>query len=371
MGVSAATVDLDAIRANVRALLGCLAPGVGLMAVVKANGYGHGAVPAARAALEAGARWLGVAHVEEGLALRRAGIGAPVLVLVPPPPEDLDGALAAELSLTVCSREHAEAAAARARAAGRMARLHLKVDTGMGRLGADPAGAQELVRAIRALPGATLEGLFSHFATADESDLSFARSQMEAFRALTGGLTAAGLRPAVCHMANTAAILNLPGCHFDLVRAGIGVYGIYPSPHVPRTVALRPALSWTTRIAFIKEVAPGTPISYGRTYVTQGARRIAALPVGYGDGYPRLLSNRGRVLVRGRRVPVVGRVCMNLTLVDVTEVPGVREGDEAVLLGRQGDEEITAEDLAALARTIPYEITCGIGRSASLRHLNP
>ncbi len=371
MGVSAAAVDLDAVRANVRALLGSLAPGAGLMAVVKANGYGHGAVPVARAALQAGARWLGVAHVDEGLVLRRAGVRAPVLVLVPAPPADLDRALAAGLSLTVCSREHAEAAAARARAAGVTARLHLKVDTGMGRLGADPAQAPDLVRAIRALPGAELEGLFSHFATADEPDLSFARSQLEAFQGLVSGLAATGLRPALCHMANTAAILNLPSSHLDLVRAGIGVYGIYPSPHVARRVPLRPALSWSTRIAFVKEVSPGTSLSYGRTYIARGVRRIATLPVGYGDGYPRVLSNRGRVLVHGRRVPVVGRVCMNLTLVDVTGVPGVREGDEAVLLGRQDGEEITADELAALARTIPYEITCGIGRNAPLRHLNP
>ncbi len=369
MRPTVARVDLEAVRHNVGALASLTPAGTALMAVVKADAYGHGAVPVARAALEAGARWLGVALVEEALELRDAGIAAPILVLGPTPDEALDAALTRGVSLAVFTPDRIDAMARRARALGVEGRVHLKVDTGMGRVGATPEQAPALAEGVHRSPHLRLEGVFSHFATADEADLAFARRQLRTFLEVLRSVEARGIPPGIRHMANTAGILALPASHLDMVRAGIGIYGIYPSDEVARPVELRPALRWTTRIAFLKEVPAGTPLSYGRTHVTPGPRRIAVLPVGYADGYPRLLSNRGSVLVRGRRAPVVGRVCMDMTLADVTGVPGAREGDEVVLIGRQAGEEITADEVARLTGTIAYEVTCNVGRRVPREHV--
>lgn len=356
-----AVIDLSCVTHNVRALRSVTAPGVRQMAVVKADGYGHGAVPVARAALEAGAEWLGVALVEEGRELREAGIAAPILVLGATFGGDAGEAVASRLSTAVWDRGSALALDAAARSAGTRAPVHLKVDTGMGRLGLPPGEAAEFAAWIAELGGLRLEGVFSHLAAADESDLAFARRQLADFLEVLAALEARRLRVPLRHLANTAATMTLPETHLDLVRNGIGVYGLHPAPAVPRTVDLRPAMSLRTRVAQIKEVGPGVPLSYGATFVTRRRSRIATLPVGYGDGYPRLLSNRGEVLLRGRRAPIVGRVCMDMTLVDATDVPGVEGGDEAVLFGRQGGAFLGAEEVAEAVGTIHYEITCGVG----------
>ncbi|GAB4256591.1 alanine racemase [Deferrisoma sp.] len=362
-----ARIDLGAVVHNVRAL-GALTPaGTAFMAVVKADAYGHGAVPVARAARDAGASWFGVALLEEALELRGAGLSEPVLVLGAVPASAAPAAVGAGVRLALFDPDLARALDAAARGRGRPARVHLKIDTGMGRVGVRPEDLPAFLDLLGTLPGVEVEGVFTHFATADETDLSFARNQLERFHRCLELLSHRGVRPRIRHAANTAGILALPESHLDLVRAGIGLYGIYPSDEVVRSADLRPVLRWTTRIAHLKDVPPGTPLSYGRTHVTPGPRRIATLPVGYGDGYPRLLSNRGAVLVRGRRAPVVGRVCMDMILVDVTEVPGAEPGDEVVLLGRQGEEEIPADELARLTGTIPYEITCNVGKRVPRR----
>ncbi len=357
-----ATVDLARVAHNVRSLRALTATPTLQMAVVKADAYGHGAVPVARSALAAGASWLGVALVEEGLELRRAAIAAPLLVLGAFAPEDVDPALSAGITLTVFDREQVLSLSDRARALGQTAPVHLKIDTGMGRLGIPAADALAFTEWLVRLPGISLGGVFSHFATADETDLSFARRQLETFLEILAALDARGIEVGIRHMANTAATMVLPESHLDLVRNGIGIYGLYPSREVARTAELRPALSLRTAIAFLKAVPAGTPLSYGCTFVTDTPSRIATLPVGYGDGYPRLLSNRGSVLVGGARAPLVGRVCMDMILADVSSLPGAAMGDPVVLIGEQGDQEITADELAELSGTINYEITCNVGR---------
>ncbi len=357
-----AVVDLGRIAANIRALRALCAPGVLQMAVVKADGYGHGAVPVARAALEAGATWLGVALTAEGRALRAAGIGAPILLLGSPLPEAAPEIVEAGLTASVCTAEFARALDRAAAAAGRVAEVHLELDTGMGRVGVPAAEAVAFADFLGGLPHLALGGVYSHLATADEADLGPTHRQCDAFEAALGALAARGVRVPLAHLANTAGTLALPRSHHGLVRTGIGIYGLYPSAEAPRAALLAPALSLVTRVAQIKWVAPGTPLSYGGTHVTPRPTRVATLPVGYADGYPRLLSNRGAVLVGGRRAPVLGRVCMDMTLVDVTDRPETALGDEVVLLGEQGGEAVTADELAGLTGTISYEITCGIGQ---------
>lgn len=358
-----AIVDLEAIAHNVRALKQRTQPGTELMAIVKADGYGHGAVPVARACLAAGAARLGVAIIEEGIELRRAGIAAPILVVGATPPERAPEALDHHLALAVYSQELVLALEAAASERGRRARVHLKVETGMGRLGLPPG--EELLALARLCAGLRrieVEGVFSHLALADSADKSHARQQRVAFEAALSDLESVGVRPPVRHLANSAATLELPECHYDVVRPGISLYGYYPSAEVAPTAGLRPALTWLTRVAWVKDVPPGTCIGYGCTYRTPTAARIATLPLGYADGYPRALSNVGEVLIGGKRAPIVGRVCMDQIMVDVSDVPGVACGDEAVLLGRQGDQVITADDIARRIGTINYEILTGVGK---------
>ena len=364
-----AIVNLDCVAHNIRSLRAATAPGTLQMAVVKANAYGHGAVPVARAALAAGSEWLAVATVAEGVELRDAGLTAPILVLAPVTEADgIDLALANHLSLTVCSQRGAEVVGHRA-TTGPAAPVHVKVDTGMGRLGVEYSHAAEFITRIGEHPRLRLEGVFSHFASADETDLRFARVQLQRFRQVLAAIAERGIETPLRHMANTAATLVLPESHLDLVRVGIGIYGLYPSPEVPRSVDLRPALRWETAISHLKTVSRDTPLSYGCTFQTTRESRIATLPVGYADGYPRLLSNRGSVVVRGRPAPVVGRVCMDMILVDVTDVPGVACGDPVLLIGREGETETSADDIARLCDTINYEVTCAIGGRVERVHL--
>ena len=369
-----AEVDLGALRANVGVLRAALAPGARLLAVVKADAYGHGAVPVARAALEAGAAVLGVALLEEGLALRAAGIRAPVLVMGWTPPDRAAEVAAADLAQAVFTSEDGRALAAAGRAAGRRVRLHAKLDTGMGRVGwpvRTPAGQEAAAAAIAALagfPGAELAGIFTHFAGADEPDLAGPRAQLAAFGAVLSLLEARGVRPSVRHAANTAALLRLPETHLDLCRAGIGLYGYLPSPEVPDP-GLRPVLSWYTRVALVKDLAPGDAVSYGSTYTAERRERVATLPVGYADGWRRALSNRGHVLLGGVPAPVRGRVCMDQIVVSAEGSGDVRQGDVAVLLGAQGGARRWADALAAELETISYEVLCNIQPRVPRRYL--
>ena len=358
-----AEINLDHIAHNVRLLRGRTAPGARFMAVVKADGYGHGAAEVARTALENGAEWLAVAIVDEGVLLRREGFAAPILVLGYTPPEQAERAVAHDLTLTVYRRDLAEALARAASAAGKTARVHVKIDTGMGRIGLPPGPeAVEFIASLSDLPNLAVEGLFTHFAVADSLDQSYTWEQFSRFRRVIDDLERRGIQIPIKHAANSAAIIALPETHLDLVRAGIAMYGLAPSSEVGNGIGLRPAMEWKTRIAHLKRIPPGTSVSYGRKYVAEAETVVATLPAGYADGYSRAWSSRGTVLVGGRRVPVIGRVCMDQTMIALPPDLEARVGDEVVLMGRQGEAAVTADELAEGLGTINYEITCLVGK---------
>ncbi len=357
-----AEVDLEALRWNFRQARRRAGAGRKILCVVKANAYGHGAVPCSRALVKAGADGLGVATVEEGAELRRAGLRVPVVLLGLVQPYEAAAVVRYNLQPTLSGEEVQMRALARAaRSAGKRLAVHLKVDTGMGRIGVTPEEAPERARRLRKLPGLELAGIFSHLAHADGRDAGLLRRQNVRLQTAAAAIRRQSWPRALVHLANSAALLEAPDTYADMVRPGLMLYGLYPAPRFRRRAVLKPALSWKTKIIALKTVPPGTGLSYGHTYVTRRRSRIATLPVGYADGFARGLSNSGRVLVRGRSCPVVGRVCMDMTLVDVTTVPGVRLGEEVVLLGRQGRAVLGADDMARSLGTISYEILCLIG----------
>jgi alanine racemase len=352
-------VNLEAIAHNVRRIVGLVGPGVRVLAVLKADAYGHGAIRVARTALNNGASYLGVASINEGAALRRVDITAPILVLGYTPAWQARDLVLHDLSATVFNLDVARMLSRAARELNREVRVHIKVDSGMGRLGLLPEEVPAFAADLRSLPGLVLEGIFTHLATAD-SDLDYARWQLVRFRQVLEALARAGVTFPLVHAANSAAILGLPESHFAMVRAGIAMYGLQPSPEVPLPLDFRLALSFKTQVAQVKTLAPGSFVGYGKTYRTAGKERIAVLPVGYADGFRRAPRHWGEVLIRGQRAPIVGRVSMDQTTVDVSHVPGVRQGDEVVLIGEQGDERITAEEVAERLGTINYEVVSEI-----------
>ena len=340
-------VDLEAIRHNVRALGAVIAPAM-LCAVVKADGYGHGDVPVAEAAVEAGATWLAVALVEEGARLREAGVEAPILLLSEPPLSDASEVARWNLTPTVYRADFAEAL----RAAG-AERVHVKVDTGMHRVGVAPAALPTLVEACRAT-GITIDAIWTHFAASEEVG-DFTTAQIAAFDEAIVGLDAP-----MTHLANTAGGILYPEARRDLVRIGIGIYGIHPGPATRSWVTLKPAMRIVSRVGYVQRLAAGNRPSYGRRRALAEDSNVVTVPIGYADGLPRGLSDQGQVLVGGRRHPLAGTVTMDQIVVDVGDMT-VRVGDEVVLIGRQGDEEITADEWAGLLGTIPYEVVCQIG----------
>ncbi len=360
-----AVVDLDAIRDNV-ALLRSAAPSAALMAVVKADGYGHGLLPSARAALDAGAGWLGVAVLEEALALRAAGITVPILSWLNVPGEPLADGVAADVDLSVSAAWALAETVAAARAVGRPARVHLKVDTGLARNGATTADWPDLVAAAAAAQASgeiAVVGVWSHFAYADDPGHPTIARQVGVFLEALAVAKAAGLHPEVRHLANSAATLTLPAAHFDLVRPGIAVYGLSPVPQVS-TYGLRPAMTLRGRVALVKDVPAGIGVSYGHRYTTAARTRLALVPMGYADGVPRAATNAGEVWLGGRRRRISGTVCMDQFVVDVGVDVGddaVEAGDEVVLFGPGDRGEPTAYDWADTVDTIAYEIVTRIG----------
>jgi alanine racemase len=355
-------VDLAALRQNVRMLRELAAPAE-VMAVVKADGYGHGAVPVARAATEAGAAWLGVALVEEGVALRDAGLDAPIMVLSEPPIDAAPAVLASRLTPVVYTQAGIEALAKATSAAGWSEPLavHLKIDTGMHRVGCSERDARVLADVIRECGELTLGGVLTHFAVADEPDNPYTALQLARFDAALDELSRAGVAPGVVHAANSAATLAFPAARRNLVRCGVAIYGIAPAPLFDGTLPLEPVMSFKARVSHIRKLDAGERVSYGLRYVLARPATVATVPVGYADGVPRALGHRGgEVLIRGRRHPIAGTITMDQLLVDVGDEE-VEHGDEVVLLGRQGDEEITAAEWAQRLDTIGYEIVCGIG----------
>ncbi len=374
-----AVVDLSAVAENYRTAVEV--GGRPVVAVVKANAYGHGMVAVAGELAALGSHMLGVALVEEGIELREAGIATPILVLGAAYGGQYDLLVAHRLVPLVFAPEHLDGLARAARAAGVRATAHLKVDTGMGRIGLRPSELAGFAAQALRTPEVAVEGVCTHFASADLEDPLLARRQLALLGEASSSLARAGLPLRYRHVANSAALLALPEARQDLTRPGIMLYGYVPFPPgaspeglVALAGRLRRALTWRTEVVQVKEVEEGTPISYGGRWVARRRSRIATLPVGYADGYPRRLSGRpgfgaGEVLVRGKRVPVAGTVCMDLTMVDVTEVPGVAPGEEVVLLGSQGRETVDAVELAERGGTIPYEILCGIGSRVPRRYV--
>jgi len=349
-------IDLDAIAGNVRRLRQIVTPQAQILAVLKADAYGHGASKVARVALNNGATWLGVACLGEALTLREQGIEAPILVLGFTPAWQARQVVQNNISATVFSTPVAEALSQAARDLGRPARVHIKVDTGMGRLGLLPEEVLPFMREIARLPALEIEGIFSHLAAADEEDLTYTHWQIARFEEVLRTLEGEGLRPPLAHIANSAAALRLREAHYDMVRIGIALYGLSPSACVPLPEGFRPALSFKCQVAQVKSLPEGSFVGYGRTFRTSRPSRIAVIPVGYADGFRRAPRHWGEVLVRGRRAPLVGRVSMDQATIDVTDIPDVRQGDEVVLIGEQGGERITVEEVAERLGTIHYEV---------------
>jgi alanine racemase len=356
-----AIVDLSAIQHNLGLARRLVGPRVKIMAAVKAAAYGHGIVEVSRAVLDAGAEWLGVGSVWEGKCLREAGLEAPILVLGPTSLRESPLILTYRLSQVISSYELAEALSAEAQRQGGEIGIHLKVDSGMGRLGIRPEEALSLCVRLAKLPRLRWEGLMTHFAVAHERDKSYTRAQLESFQQTAEALRREGFHFPLRHAANSAAIVDLPESHHDMVRPGIMLYGYFPSSEVSPRVPLRPALTFRTEIGHLKSLQPGESVSYGRQFIASRPTRVAILPVGYADGYHRGLSHRAQVIVQGRIAPVIGIICMDMTAVEVTDIPEAKVGDEVILMGRQGEVEISAEQIAQWLNTIPYEVLTGIG----------
>ena len=354
-----AEIDLAAVKRNAAAFKSLLRPTTALCAVVKADGYGHGAEAVARAAIRAGADRLAVAILDEALSLRAAGFTEDILILGHTPPHQ--SRLVAEngLTQTIFNLEQAEALAGAADSSGLMVKVHLKIDTGMGRLGVPPAEAADFAAGVDRYPNVVVEGVFTHFARADSRDRTFTLKQLELFRGAVGAIENRGVPIAVKHCANSAAALDLPETRLDMVRVGLGLYGLWPSAEIDRPIELVPAMRFKTAITMLKRVPAGTPLSYGGTHVTAAETDLATLPVGYADGLSRRLSGRGRVVIGGRSAPLVGRICMDQCLADVTGIPGLAEGDEALLFG---GPELPAEEVADLLDSINYEVVCMVGK---------
>ncbi len=356
-----ALIDIEAFRSNFRVVRSMIGSGVNIMPIVKANAYGHGMVPLSRAAIEEGAAMLGVARSTEAFALREAGIRHRTLIFEIVPPEHEERCLIEECELTVTSEQTARRIDAVAKRLNRTARVHVKIDSGMGRLGIPSATAADAIPIIARLPNLAIESIYSHFATSEAEDQAFAREQLDRFRAVLSSLRSSGIAPPLVHMANSGAILAFPEAHFSMVRPGLMLYGSVPRRGMQGEAVLKPVLSLRSVVTQVKTVSAGTTISYGRRYTASRQTRIATIPIGYADGYSRLLTNKGTVLINDRRFPVAGTVCMDHMMADVGMDGNVQEGDHVTLIGREGSEEIRTWDIAELMQTIPYEVTCLIG----------
>ena len=355
-----AVTNLAAYKLNLEKIISYIGDSVRLMAVVKANAYGHGMLECARTALEAGASMLGVAIAPEGAQLRKAGINAPILVMSQQSFKHIPSLLENDLTISLTSFKMLAELKKMLAENNRTCRVHVKVDTGMGRIGIQPDKAPELVEKAWNTPGITVEGIFTHFSSADEDMDSFSRNQIAVFKELLRKLSDKGIRPEIAHMCNSAGTLKFPEAHLDLVRPGIMTYGLIPYPGSEERLVLEPVMTLKSRITFIKEVPAGFKVSYSGTFVTKRPSRLATVPAGYGDGYNRHLSNRGKAIVNGIPVPVAGRVCMDQTVFDITDAGEVREGDTITLIGKDGDAGVTVEDHAEIAGTISHEIVTGI-----------
>jgi len=356
-----AEIDLAAFRHNMAAVKGLVNGGASVMAVVKADAYGHGAHVIAAEALKCGADYLAVARLNEALDLRESGIDAPLLLFGQSLPSYAEYYIKHNIIVSAHSFGAASALSSAAVKRGAILSMHVKVDTGMGRLGLVNGVEADAVKRINDLPGIRVEGVYSHFANADAADKSDAELQLHKFLAIRDRLIHCFNSAPLFHIANSAAVMELPESHLDMVRPGIMLYGLYPSAEMDREkTSLMPVMSLKSQINQIKKVPPGFPVSYGSTYVTDKESIIATVPAGYADGYSRLLSSRGEMLVNGERAPIIGRVCMDLTMLDVSHIPGAGEGEGVVLFGTGGEEFLGADEIAEKTGTISYEVVSGI-----------
>ena len=360
-----ADIDLDAFRFNLDSIKKNINENTQIITVLKADGYGHGAVPLAKEAEKEERVWgIAVATVEEALELRRGGIKKPLLILGYTYQEDYDLIAEEELRPTVFKLSMAQELSQAALRKNKTIKIHIKIDTGMSRIGyRDLEKSVPEILEISRLPGLEIEGLFTHFARADEREKAPAYQQLEKYQAFQKALKEAGLKIPLCHCSNSAGIIRIPEANMDAVRAGIILYGLYPSEEVEKEpVPLKPLMTLKSHIAYIKTLEPGVQISYGGTYTTQKETRVATIPVGYADGYARSLSNKGWVLIRGKKAPILGRVCMDQFMVDVTHIPEAKENDEVILLGKSQDQQITMEELGELSGRFNYEFACCISK---------
>ena len=374
-----AEINLKAFKHNLQNLRAItepstgLGPATGIMAVIKADAYGHGAIPCAKAAIDIGVEYLGAGIIEEGIELRENNITEPILILGSIFPDEVADLVRHNFATILCTPHLAQALAKEAEKQGKTVNVHIKVDTGMNRLGVLPENLLPLIKTINNLPTLKLEALSTHFSSADDKDRSITTQQIELFQKTLSELQKAGVTmPPLTHLANTSALFRFPESRSKMVRPGLILYGALPSPILNSVVEeicqkenlqnFQPVMQWKSKIILLKSVQKGQPLSYSRKYFTPRDSVIATLPIGYADGLHRNLSNNMEVLIRGKRVPQVGTICMDMILIDVTEVPDVQMGDEVVIFGKQGEEEITVEELAKRSNTIPYEILCNVGK---------
>jgi len=362
-----AEIDLQAFRHNFQYLRDYISPQTRIMAVVKADAYGHGALPCARVAVEGGADYLGAGVIEEGIEFRQSGLETPILILGSIFPDEVEDLVRHDLSTIVCTLPLAQALAKEAKKQNKTTSMHIKVDTGMNRLGVSPEHLPELLNQISNLPNLKIEGVSTHFASADDEDLSITQAQLKKFQAALACLKK-GDSPLI-HCSNTSALFKYPESHFDMVRPGLILYGAHPSPTLQAVInekenlsPFQPVMQWKSQIILVKPVAKDQPVSYSGSFTTQRDSLIATLPIGYADGLHRSLSNKMDILIGGKRAPQIGNICMDMTLIDVTEIQDVQAGDEVVLFGKQEGQTITVEEMATKAGTIPYEILCNVGK---------
>lgn len=353
-------IDLNALVHNFKEIRKKVGPNVGVMAIVKAQGYGHGMVQVSRPLEKEGVSYFGVTSPFEAFSLRKEGIKSPILILGPTILDQAKKIIEKDITQTICTKEMALVLQGECKRLKKRLKVHIEVDTGMGRTGAPYQRALRLVREVVKIPGLEMEGIFTHFSTADEEDKSFTKEQIKRFKGVLEKLEGEGIDIPLRHAANSAGILNFSESYFNMMRPGLALYGIYPSEYVSRSLDLHPVMSLKSKVIYLKRVKKGATISYGKTYVPNKNTTIAILPIGYEDGYNRLLSNKGEVIIRGKRVRIAGRVCMDQTIIDVGEVPDVKVGDEIVLIGEQGKEKVSVEEIAKKVNTVPHEVVCRI-----------
>ena len=355
-----AEIDLGALVHNFKEVKKKVGPDVGVMAIVKAQGYGHGMVQVSRPLEKEGVNYFGVTSPSEAFSLRKEGIKSSILILGPTMLEEIEKIIKKDITQTICTKEMALVLQGECKKLKKRFKVHIEVDTGMGRTGVPYQRALKLVKEVAKIPELEVEGIFTHFSTADEENKSFTKEQIKRFKEVLEKLEGEGIDIPLRHAANSAGVLNFPESYFNMVRPGLALYGIYPSEYVSRSLDLHPVMSLRSKVIYLKRVKKGATISYGKTYVTGTDTTIAILPIGYEDGYNRLLSNKGEVIIKGKRVRIAGRVCMDQTILDVGEVPGVKVGDEVVLIGKQGKEKVSVEEITKRVNTVPHEVVCRI-----------